>query len=226
METFLNWQIWHFCHSCTKLTSRGFKISKKKIASIGYWTHNTNPAIEIPATLPIQPQRHLLNRRFMNWTWIISGSIEHDFIRVWKFETGMDWQIGWLGKVAGNLIVGLVLWVQYPLEAIIFCWFWNPVMSILYKNDRNVRSVNLRKTRMETFVSVDEKPTDQVVSIKTALLPEDYSTHWLSSSKITPIAICGSRILRIREPLVVEQAISFRGTFLPENLEHFQKNCL
>ena len=23
-EFFLNWQIWHFCHSCTKLTSRGF----------------------------------------------------------------------------------------------------------------------------------------------------------------------------------------------------------
>ena len=85
----------------------------------------------------------------MNWTWIISGSIEHDFIRVWKFETGMDWQIGWVGKVAGILIVGLVSWVQYPVEAIFFCWFWNPVMLILYKNDRNVRSVNLRKTRLE-----------------------------------------------------------------------------
>ena len=32
----------------------------------------------------------------------------------------MDWQIGWVGKVAGILIVGLVLWVQYPVEAIIF----------------------------------------------------------------------------------------------------------
>ena len=125
-EFFLNWQIWHFCHSCTKLTSRGFKISKKKIASTGYWTHNTNPTIKIPATLPIQPQRHLLNRRFMNWTWIISGSIEHDFIRVWKFETDMDWQIGWVGKVAGISIVGLVLWVQSPVEAIFFADFETP----------------------------------------------------------------------------------------------------
>ena len=30
----------------------------------------------------------------------------------------MDWQIGWVGKGAGILIVGLVLWVQYPVEAI------------------------------------------------------------------------------------------------------------
>ena len=29
----------------------------------------------------------------------------------------MDWQIGWVGKVARILIVGLVLWVQYPVEA-------------------------------------------------------------------------------------------------------------
>ena len=59
----------------------------------------------------------------MNWTLIISGLIEHDFKRVWKFEAGMDWQIGWVGKGAGILIVGLVLWVQYPLEAIFFADF-------------------------------------------------------------------------------------------------------
>ena len=45
----------------------------------------------------------------MNWTLIISGLIEHDFKRVWKFEAGMDWQIGLVGKGAGILIVGLVL---------------------------------------------------------------------------------------------------------------------
>ena len=28
-------------------------------------------------------------------------------MRIWKFETGMDWQIGWVGKVAGILIDGL-----------------------------------------------------------------------------------------------------------------------
>ena len=131
-----------------KIDITGFRISKKKITSTGYWTHNTNPTLRFPVPLTTQPPRHLLNRRFMNWTLIISGLIEHDFKRVWKFEAGMDWQIGWVGKGAGILIVGLVLWVQYPVEAIFFCWFWNPVMSILYKNDRNVRSGNWGKTRM------------------------------------------------------------------------------
>ena len=111
-----------------KIDFKGYQNQQKKIASTGYWIHNTNPTLRIPAPLTTLPPRHLLNRIFLNWTWIISGSIEHDFRRVWKFETGMDWQIGWVGKGAGILIVGLVLWVQYPVEAIFFCWFWNPVM--------------------------------------------------------------------------------------------------
>ena len=53
----------------------------------------------------------------------------------------------WVAKGARILRVGLVLGVQYPVEAI-FCWFWYPVMSILYKNDRNVRSGNWEKTRV------------------------------------------------------------------------------
>ena len=65
----------------------GFKhLNKNKME---FELSTPTPSIRIPATLPIQPQRHLLNRRFMNWTWIISGSIEQDFVRVWKFETGM-----------------------------------------------------------------------------------------------------------------------------------------
>ena len=126
----------------------GVSESAKKITTTGYWTHNTNPTLRFPAPLTTPPPRHLLNRRFMNWTLIISSLIEHDFKRVWKFEAGMDWQIGWVGKGAGIHIVGLVLWVQYPVEAIFFCWFWNPVMSILYKNDRNVRSGNWGKSRL------------------------------------------------------------------------------
>ena len=55
-------------------------------------------------------------------------------------------------KGAGILRVGLVLWVQYPVKAIFFCWFWYPVMSILYKNDRNVRSDNWEKTRLSVFI--------------------------------------------------------------------------
>ena len=100
--------------------------ANKKIASTGYWTHNTNPTLRFPAPLTTQPPRLLLNRRFMNWTLIISGLIEHDFKRVWKFEAGMDWQIGWVGKGAGILIVGLVLWVKYPVEAIFFADFLIP----------------------------------------------------------------------------------------------------
>ena len=89
-------QIWHFWHFCTKLTSRAFKISKNKVASTG---NNTSHLwIRISTALTTQPPKHLLNRRSLNWAWIISGSIEHDFIRGWKFETAMDWQIGWVGK--------------------------------------------------------------------------------------------------------------------------------
>ena len=73
-----------------KINITGFQNHKKKINSTGYWTHNTNPTLRFPAPLTTQPPRHLLNRRFMNWTLIISGLIEHDFKRVWKFEAGMD----------------------------------------------------------------------------------------------------------------------------------------
>ena len=38
----------------------------------------------------------------------------------------MDWQIGRVGKVAGILKVGLVLGVQYPVEAIIFLLILKP----------------------------------------------------------------------------------------------------
>ena len=50
---------------------------------------------------------------FLEW-------IEHDFISVWKSETVMDWQIGWVGKAARILIQWwLLLWVQIPLEEIL-----------------------------------------------------------------------------------------------------------
>ena len=70
------------------------KSAKIKLPLLGIELTTPTPPIRIPTALPIQSQRHVLNRRFMNWTWIISGSVEHDFIR---FETGMDWQIGWFG---------------------------------------------------------------------------------------------------------------------------------
>ena len=150
VEFFLNSTDLTFLAFLYKIDITGSQNQQKKIASTGYWTHNTNPTIRIPAALTTQPPRHLLNRISLNWTWIISGSIEHDFKRVWTFETGMDWQIGWVGKAVGIIILGLVLWVQYPVEATFFCWFWNPVMSFLYKNARNVRSVLFRKNSSKT----------------------------------------------------------------------------
>ena len=28
----------------------------------------------------------------------VDSAVEHDLIRVWKFETGTEWQIGWVSK--------------------------------------------------------------------------------------------------------------------------------
>ena len=101
----------------TPMTLRGFKIIKNKVASTGNWTHNTSHlCIRNVTALTYRPHRHLLNRKSLNWTcfisgsiehdfiriWksetgFISGSIEHDFIRIWKSETGTDWHIGWVG---------------------------------------------------------------------------------------------------------------------------------
>ena len=137
-----------------KINITGFENQQKKIASTGYWTHNTNPTIEIPATLPTQPICQSMSVSNFQ-TLIKSCSIEPEMIQVQFMNLVFNRCLcGWMGKVARILIVGLVLWVQYPVEAIFFCWFWNPVMLILYKNDRNVRSVNLRKTRI--YLSVIE----------------------------------------------------------------------
>ena len=126
IEFFLNWQIWHFCHSCTKLTSWGFKISQKKIASTGYWTHNTNPTIKFPATLPTQPICQSMPVSNFQ-TLIKSCSIEPEMIQVQFMNLLFNRRLcDWMGKVAGNVIVGLVLWVQYPVEAIFFLLILKP----------------------------------------------------------------------------------------------------
>ena len=89
-EFFLNYTNLTFLAFLYKIDITGISKSPKiKLPPLGIELTTPTPPIRIPATLPIQPQRHLVNRRFMNWTWIISGSIEHDFIRVWKLETGM-----------------------------------------------------------------------------------------------------------------------------------------
>ena len=123
---FVNCQIWHFCHSCTKLKSRGFKISKKIIASTGYWTHNTNPTFKIPATLPTLPICQSMQVSNFQ-TLLKSCSIEPEMIQVQFKDILFNRCLGgWVVKVAGNLKVGLVLWVQYPVEAIIFLLIFKP----------------------------------------------------------------------------------------------------
>ena len=56
IELFVNWQIWHFCHSCTKLTSRGFKISKKKLPPLGIELTTPTPLLESQQPYPFSPK--------------------------------------------------------------------------------------------------------------------------------------------------------------------------
>ena len=134
-----------------KIDITGFQNQQKIIASTGYWTYNTNPTIRIPAPLPTQPICQSMPASNFQ-TLLKSCSIKPEMIKVQFMNLLFNRCLGgWVVKGAGNLRVGLVLWVQYPVEAIFFCWFWNPVMSILYKNDRNVRSGNWGKTRLNAL---------------------------------------------------------------------------
>ena len=135
--------VWSSAH-CLLTTVRRTYQMKIKVASTGNWTHNTSHLwIRILTALITQPHRHLLNRKSLNWTWIISGSIEHNFIRIWKSETGRDWQFGWVGKAVRIVIHR---WVPFPKEATLFCDdFETPRCQFLYKNARNIRFVLFRK---------------------------------------------------------------------------------
>ena len=74
------------------------------------------------------------------------------FKRVWKFEAGMDWQIGWVGKGAGILIVGLVLWVQYPVEAIFFLLILKPRDVNFVQEWQKCQIWQLRKNSNEKYL--------------------------------------------------------------------------
>ena len=109
-----------------KIDITGFQNQQKKIASTGYWTHNTNPTIKIPATLPTQPICQSMPVSNFQ-TLLKSCSIEPEMIQVqFKDILFNKCLCGWVVKVAGILIVGLVLWVQYPVEAIFFAEFETP----------------------------------------------------------------------------------------------------
>ena len=113
VEFFLNNTNLTFLVFCTKLTTRGFKISKNKIASTGNWTHNTNHLwIRILTALPTQP--------------ICQSMPVSDFQTLMKSCSSRifystDVFGSWMGKAVRILNHRwLVLWVQFPVEATLF----------------------------------------------------------------------------------------------------------
>ena len=107
-----------------KINIEGFKKFQQKIKLPPVWFELTTAAITgLEFQLP-----YPLSHPVICWTedpYIEVGSflesIEHDFIRVLKFETGKEWQIGWAGKAVRILIQWyLLLWVQIPLGATLF----------------------------------------------------------------------------------------------------------
>ena len=131
-----------------KIDIEGFKNFQQKITlpPVGFeLTTATTTGLEFELPYPLSPPAicwiedpYTKARSFLE-------SIEHDCIRVLKFETGKEWQVGWVGKAVRILMWCLLLWVQIPLGGnFIFCWnFSNIWMPILY---RNVRFVLKTKT--------------------------------------------------------------------------------
>ena len=77
-----------------KIDIEGFKKSKK-VAFSGIWTHNSNHHwIRILTALPTQPPRHLLNRKSLNWSWIISRINRawlYKGLKIWDCHGLTDW---------------------------------------------------------------------------------------------------------------------------------------
>ena len=180
-EFFLNCQIWHFCHSCTKLTSRGFRISKKKITSTGYWTHNTNPTIRIPAPLPTQPICQSMPASNFQ-TLLKSCSIKPEMIKVQFMNLLFNRCLGgWVVKGAGNLRVSSItliakdenenvlsvggknctvknLWLYFRIGNYI------PIIKFSYsKNDSNWAIVMLNIQTL--FLNLKSDGTDHLLSV-------------------------------------------------------------
>ena len=104
----------------------GFQNQQKKFASTGYWTHNTNPTIRIPAPLPTQPICQSMPASNFQ-TLLKSCSIKPEMIKVQFMNLLFNRCLGgWVVKGAGNLRGGLVLWVQYPVEVILFLLILKP----------------------------------------------------------------------------------------------------
>ena len=103
-----------------KIDITGFQNQQKKIASTGYWTHNTNPTIRIPAPLPTQPICQSMPASNFQ-TLLKPCSIKPEMIKVQFMNLLFNRCLGgWVVKGAGNLRVGLVLWVQCPVEVFFF----------------------------------------------------------------------------------------------------------
>ena len=90
----------------SKIDIKGFrKVSEKnKIDSSGNWAYSWPSLVQKFDAYPVVPTRHVLNKRFLKLNFVscttslfgfgsFPDSIEHDFIRIWKSETGKAWQI-------------------------------------------------------------------------------------------------------------------------------------
>ena len=114
LEFFLNNTNLTFLAFLYKIDITGFQNQQKKIASTGFWTHNSHPTIKIPTALPTQPiWQSMPVSNFQ--TLIKSCSIEPEMTQVQFKDILFNKCLGgWVVKAVRILIVGLVLWVQNP----------------------------------------------------------------------------------------------------------------
>ena len=131
-----------------KIDITGFQNQQKKIASTGYWTHNTNPTIRIPAPLPTQPICQSMPASNFQ-TLLKSCSIKPEMIKVQFMNLLFNRCLGgWVVKGAGNLGVGLVLWVQYPVEVNFFLLILKPCDVNFVQEWQKCQIWQLRKNSM------------------------------------------------------------------------------
>ena len=85
-----------------------------------------------------------------------------------QFGSSIQHMSGWQSGIGIWFVTHrwLVLWVWFQLEATIFCWFWDPMISILCKNTRNVRFVLFKKNSNKTVLIWDYTITGSSFVVK------------------------------------------------------------
>ena len=96
IEFFLNNTNLTFPAFLYKIYIKGFKISRK-VASSETQTYNTNH-LWITRQSYHSATQTCVEQKIQTEFGSFVDSIEHDFLRVRKSETGNNWQISWVGK--------------------------------------------------------------------------------------------------------------------------------